>query len=759
MEQAMLMRLAAASVLGVCGACLMAGGLAVAQGVPQGAPPATEKRPVTDTYHGVKVVDDYRWLENWDDPQVKAWSEAQNGYARAYLDGLPDMPKIKARVSEIMTAPSVRHSDLRMAGKRLLAMRRESSRQQPMLVSFDEAGAMFDGGKAVEPRIVLDPAALKGEGGGGPGGGGAAIDWYRPSPDGELVAVSVSRGGSESGDVRVLRVASGEQVGEIVPRAHGGTAGGSLAWTPDSKGFYYTRYPRAGERPAEDMDFYTQVYFHALGTDSKTDRYEVGKDFPKIAEIELDCADGGTLLASVQNGDGGEFIHLVRDAATGQWTQFTEYTDRVVQAVLGGGDHAVYMVSRKDAPRGKLLRLALPAPGTGEPKLEAAKVIVPEQADTLVSEFMDASNLLVTPKAIYAAYQLGGPSEVRVFDHAGREMHKPDQPAVAAAGGLAAIGGDRTVFSVTSFVQPVTWYVYDAGSEGGARVSTVEALSTRSPVDFSGYETVRETATSKDGTKVPVNIVRKRGMTLDGTAPCVVSGYGGYGVNEEPRFVPADMALLEQGFVLAVANIRGGGEFGEAWHLGGNLAKKQNVFDDFAAACGHMVERKYTNPKRLAIEGGSNGGLLMGAELTQHPEMFKAVVSHVGIYDMLRVELSSNGAFNIPEFGTVKDEGLFKAMYAYSPLHNVKDGTAYPATLFLTGANDPRVDPMQSRKFTARLQAAVAGTAGAGPILLRTSGDTGHGMGTPLNERIAQNADVDAFLMKQLGVEWKAVGR
>jgi prolyl oligopeptidase len=274
-------------------------------------------------------------------------------------------------------------------------------------------------------------------------------------------------------------------------------------------------------------------------------------------------------------------------------------------------------------------------------------------------------------------------------------------------------------------------------------------------VDFSAYEAVREMATSRDGTKVPVNIVRRRGLELTGENPCVVSGYGGYGVNIEPHFVPQDLVLLEQGFVLATANIRGGGEFGEAWHLAGNLESKQNVFDDFAAACTHMVQRKYTSPKKLAIEGGSNGGLLMGAAMTQHPDLAACVVSHVGIYDMLRVELSPNGAFNIPEFGTVKNERQFRAMYAYSPLHNVKDGTAYPATLFLTGANDPRVDPMQSRKMIARLQAAIAGVNDAGPILLRTSGDTGHGIGTPLDERIAQAADVDAFVMKALGMAWR----
>jgi prolyl oligopeptidase len=253
-----------------------------------------------------------------------------------------------------------------------------------------------------------------------------------------------------------------------------------------------------------------------------------------------------------------------------------------------------------------------------------------------------------------------------------------------------------------------------------------------------------------------VNIILKKGTKLDGSNPCLVSGYGGFGINTEPRFRSGSMVLLEQGFVLAIANIRGGGEFGDEWHHQGNLTHKQNCFDDFAAACRHMIDAGYTSPSRLAIEGGSNGGLLMGAALTQHPDLMRAVISHVGIYDMLRVELSSNGAFNITEYGTVKDPDQFKALYAYSPYHNVKDGTPYPAVLFLTGANDPRVDPMQSRKMTARLQAATAGDPAKSPILLRTSMDSGHGGGTPLSEQIAQTVDGDAFLFRMLEVPYKA---
>ena len=283
-------------------------------------------------------------------------------------------------------------------------------------------------------------------------------------------------------------------------------------------------------------------------------------------------------------------------------------------------------------------------------------------------------------------------------------------------------------------------------------VSAGSPLSSTSPADFSGVEVRRELASSADGTQVPVNILVPAGIELDGSHPCLVTGYGGFGVSLTPYQRATWSILLRNGFVLAVANLRGGSELGDAWHEAGRLTHKQNVFDDFDAVLRHMIDRGYTSPEHLAIEGGSNGGLLMGAALVQHPERVRAVVSHVGIYDMLRVELSSNGAFNVVEYGTVQDPEQFAALLAYSPYHNVKDDTAYPAVLMMTGANDPRVDPMQSRKMTARLQAA---TSADGPILLRTSANTGHGGGTPLAARVEQTVDGYAFLFDRLGVEAK----
>jgi prolyl oligopeptidase len=695
----------------------------------EGGPPATKKQPVSDTYHGVTVTDDYRWLEDWNNKDVKAWSEAQNAYARSVLDKLPGVETLRKQLTKIMTAKTTSHSGFYYRGGQLFAMRRRPPKQQPFLVVLP---AVDQPDKA---RVLVDPGEIDSK-------GTTAIDWYVPSSDGKLVAVSLYKNGTETGDVHVYDTMTAKEVYEVVPRVNGGTAGGDLAWAPDDKGFYYTRYPREKEKPPEDIDFYQQVYFHVLGTPTEKDRYEMGKDLPRIAEIKLEADDAtGRVLATVQNGDGGEFAFFLREP-DGRWRQFSTFKDKLVQGALGRHDD-LFVVSLEGAPRGKLLRMSVK-------DLDAAKakVIVREGEDTIVTDFPGFSSrqtVLPTASRLYVTYQLGGPTEIRCFDFDGKKLDAPRQLGIGTVGGLTSLKGDDILFARSSYVEPRNVYEYRAELKEARKLP----LTTPPPVDLSDVEVVREFATSKDGTKVPVNIMIPKGVKRDGTNPCLATGYGGYGINLVPGFVPERRILFDHGFVVAVANLRGGGEYGEAWHKAGNLTNKQNVFDDFAAVLKHLIDRKYTSPEHLAIEGGSNGGLLMGATLTQHPELMKAVVSHVGIYDMLRVELSPNGAFNVPEFGTVKDEKQFKAMYAYSPFHHVKDGTKYPAVLFLTGANDPRVDPMQSRKMTARLQAAGA------RVLLRTSASSGHGLDTSLSERVEEYVDVYAFLFAELGVKVK----
>jgi len=367
---------------------------------------------------------------------------------------------------------------------------------------------------------------------------------------------------------------------------------------------------------------------------------------------------------------------------------------------------------------------------------------VPESETAIVGMVAGDSRL-------YLQEIVGGPSQLRIFNAtSGRLRGLVPIPPVASIGGLVRTTGNELLIQTQSFTEAGRWWRLDPMR--GDLVPT--ALRLRSPADYSDTEVRREFAVSKDGTRVPINILMRKGTRLDGSSPCLLTGYGGYGISQTPVFSSSRRLWLEQGGIFVVANIRGGGEYGDAWHRAGNLTRKQNVFDDFAACAQYLIDHQYTRRERLAIQGGSNGGLLMGAMITQHPELFRAVVSSVGLYDMLRVELTPNGEFNVTEFGTVKNPEQFKALFDYSPYHHVVDGTRYPATLMLTGANDPRVDPWQSRKMIARLQAA---SASEGPILLRTSGDTGHGGGTPRNARNEQLADIYAFLFKVLGMSYR----
>jgi prolyl oligopeptidase len=683
-------------------------------------PPAAAKRPVTDTYQGVQVVDDYRWLEKADDAEVLKWTMDQSQYARAFLDPLPGRDAIKARLQALRAGASVDYFYFVRRGDKQFAWKRDPAKEQPLLVilpSVDDPASA---------RVVLDPNQLDAS-------GKTTMDWYVPTLDGKKVAVSISKGGSESGDVHVYDTATGKEIGEVIPHVNGGTAGGSLAWNRDGSGFFYTRYPKPGERAPEDMSFYQQVYFHKVGTQEKDDTYSIGKDFPRIAEVELATSDDGKeVIATVENGDGGEFMHFLHDGKA--WKQITKLEDKVTLAGFGR-DGRIYVLSKKDAPRGKILRL--PAKGAD---LAKAEVLVPESQATIRS-------FTTTKTKLYVVDLLGGPSKIRLFDLAGKPQPEVPIPPVATVGQIARLGGDDVLIRAETFLDPPAWYRF-----AGKGAVTKSKLFTTSAADFSGVEVTRETCKSKDGTEVPISVLKKKGLTLDGTAPAFLTGYGGYDISMEPYFDPPMLVWLEQGGVYAIANLRGGGEFGEAWHRAGMLANKQNVFDDFAACAQHLIGARYTSPAKLAAMGGSNGGLLMGAMITQHPDLFRAVISAVGIYDMLRSEAWPNGAFNVTEFGSVKDPALFKAMYAYSPYHHVTDGTAYPSVLFTTGLNDPRVDPSQSRKMAARLQAAGS----KNPVLLYARTDAGH-IGSSESDLVAEWADFYAFLFHELGVEYHPV--
>ncbi len=709
------------------------------------------RRPVVREYFGTKVSDDYEWLEDPKTPEVGAFNDAQNAYARGFLDALPERAPVRARVAQLLGATSPDYREVRAAPGSLFVLVVQPPKQQAVLVM------RADSAEASTEKVVLDPNVLDPS-------GKTTIDMFVPSPDKKLVAISLSKGGSESGDVHLYDIATGKEQGDVITRAYGGTAGGSLAWNADGNGFFYTRYPRAGERPEADLGFYQQLYLHKVGTPEAKDVYVLGKDLPRIAEIEVERSDEGkSVLVHVQNGDGGEWAHhVIRGGATGaqDGTRLASFTDELISTTFAP-DGKIYGISRKGAPRGKVVVFAPPYDKPSE--LAAA------ESDGVLE------NIVVTRTALYVVELVSGPSRMRRIplgvkpEALARDAAKlkknnpaPGAPTTIAPGarGLAAAElpvppvsnvsgalrvGDDLLVRIESFVDPPAWYRYRASEHRFVKTSMAKAAV----ADMSDVEVQRETCTSKDGTKVPMSILRRKGTKLDGTNPTLLYAYGGYSISLKPHIWKWQAPWLEQHGAIAIANLRGGGELGAAWHDAGKLTKKQNVFDDFAACAKALGDLGYATPDHLAAHGRSNGGLLMGAELVQHPEMFRAVVSGVGIYDMLRWELAPNGAFNVTEFGTVKDEAQFHAMHAYSPFHNVKDGVAYPAVLFMTGANDPRVDAFHSRKMTARLQAATSSTR---PILLRASADVGHGMGTPLSADVEETTDMLAFLFHELGV-------
>jgi len=683
------------------------------------ASPETPKKPVSTKYQEVTVEDPYQWLEQDNDPQVKAWSGAQNQRTRQYLDRLPDRAAIEKQLTEWYAKTSPSYSSLVSRPGILFAMKFQPPKQQQLLVTLTSADDLKS------EKVVLDPNVLDPK-------GTTAIDWFVPSLDGKHVAVSLSKGGSEDGPLHFYETATSKALPDRIAHVQYPTAGGSAAWNADGTGVYYTRFPRKGERPDADLNFYQQVYFHKIGTPDSEDTYSIGKDFPRIAEIALEAArDGKYVLATVANGDGGDFAHYLL-APDGTWKQITQFSDEIKIAHLGR-DNALYLVSRAGAPRGKILRLPLDVP-----ELKNAAEIV-AAGDAVIERIVPTSD------ALFVGDLLGGPSQIRRFDLNGKNETIIPLPQISAVQEMLALEDGSLLFRDISYTEPAAWF--NCPNQKTEPVKT--ALRSTSPVSFADIEVHREFATSKDGTKIPLNILFRKDTKRNGQNPTLLYGYGGYGISMSPNFDFTRRLWFDRGGIYVVANIRGGGEFGEGWHKAGNLTKKQNVFDDFAAAAEYLIKENYTRPEKLAIMGASNGGLLMGAMITQHPDLFRTAVSSVGIYDMLRVELAPNGAFNVTEFGTVKDPEQFKALYGYSPYHHVVDGTKYPSVLMMTGANDGRVAPYHSRKMTARLLAA---NKSENRILLRTSTSAGHGIGTALSERIKQLADIYAFLFAQLGI-------
>lgn len=699
--------------------------VAAAQTASSPVPPATPKRPVVDTYYDVRVTDNYRWLEDGSSPEVRQWVAEQNGFTAALMDKLPQRDPILAYLKQRMNAGHTLYHVFQVRNGRLFALRSDPGQAGPKLVIFRSPED-----KASE-RPILDTTTFQ-------PGKVFQVDWYSISPDGKLAGMALSTGGSEDASLYVIDIATGKQVGDTVPRINFATGGGSMAWNADSSGFWYTRYPQGSERPADDMNFYQQVYFHKLGTPASEDRYVLGKDFPRIAETVLTLSpDSSHVLITVANGDGGEYEEFVL-GPDGTPQQMTHFSDKISMAVFGT-DNSLWLLSHKNSDKGELWHL--PA---GDSRLADAKLVVKATDASIEGDGADPGYIFVASSKLYATVINGGPEEIRAYTLDGTRLPDVPLPKVASVTALVPDGSDAFLFFAQTFTTPAQSYRYDG---------KITALPFRqeTDVDLSDIAVERAFATSKDGTRVPMTILMPKGTKLDGTNPALITGYGGYDISTTPRFY-GDRLWFDHGGIVAITNIRGGGEYGESWHMGGNLTHKQNVFDDFAACAEYLVSHHYTSPEHLAAEGGSNGGLLMGAEITQHPNLFRAVVSYVGIYDMLRTELDPNGTFNITEYGTVKVPEQFRALYAYSPYHHVVAGTNYPAVLMITGDNDHRVNPAHSRRMTAELQAA---TSSGLPILLLTNANAGHGISTNVNEALLEEADAMAFVFAELGIAMK----
>lgn len=686
--------------------------------------PATPKRPVVDTYFGIQVTDNYRWLENGASPEVKQWVAAEDAHTAAWMDKLPQRNAILAYLRQRMHDEHTVYTSFEVRQGRLFALRYDPGKAGPSLVTFTSPEAMSS------ERTILDTTTFV-------PGKVFQVDWYSVSPDGGRVGLALSTGGSEDGSLFVVDTATGRPIGETVPRVQFATGGGAMAWNADGTGFYYTRYPQGNERPAADRNFYQQVYFHQMGTEPASDLYVLGRDFPRIAETTFIAApDFRQTIVNVANGDGGDYESYLLDAQ-GTPHAITSFADKI-DLVTFGPDDSLWLLSHKNSDRGELWHL--PA---GDLRVADAKLVVAAGDASLEGSGYDPNRVFVASDKVYVTVINGGPEEIRAYTLSGRRLPSVAVPPVASVGSLVRDGSNAFLFSAETYTAPEQWYRYDGqGTPQTLPFHTVEGVS------LADIDVQRVLATSRDGTRVPMTILMRKGTPLDGTHPALITGYGGFDISLSPSFAGSRF-WFDHGGILAIANLRGGGEYGEAWHKAGSLTHKQNVFDDFAACAQYLVDHHYTSPAHLAAEGGSNGGLLMGAMISQHPHLFRAVLTYVGIYDMLRTELDPNGTFNVTEYGTVKNPEQFKALYAYSPYQHVTPGTAYPAVLLITGDNDHRVNPAHSRKMTAILQADS--TSGR-PILLLTNANAGHGISTNVDEALLEEADAQAFLFEELGM-------
>jgi prolyl oligopeptidase len=684
--------------------------------------PATRTVDVVDDYHGTKVADPYRWLEDLDSPEVAEWVKAENAVTTPYLAALPGRDALDARITALYNFP--RTSAPFWEGGRWFYTRNTGLQKQDVWYSR----ATLDG----EEKLLLDPNQLSPD-------GSTALAGVFPAPDGKHYAYGLSEGGSDWVTVHVRDFATGKDTADVVKWVKFGDP----AWTKDGQGFFYSRFPEppAGKQLEAKLEHQT-LYYHRLGTDQSADLkiYE-RPDHPtwfifggtdETGRYLFVLTSQGTDKNEVYLADLGDPHHpdlsaAMRPVVTGQDANYIP---------LGVEDGKVFLQVDKDAPRRKIVAAPVATPETSH-----WTTVVPESAMPIESASLVAGHIGVLTLEDVA-------SVVKLYSLDGRPTRDVAMPGLGSASGLIGRFDRPEMFYVfTTPLQPTTVYGYDAKS-GTSQPFNPPPLT----FDPAKFTTERVFYTSKDGTRVPMFLTFRRDLVKDGRNPTMLYAYGGFSISSRPRFRPDVIAWIEQGGVYALACIRGGGEYGEAWHKAGQFEKKQNVFDDFIAAAEYLVREKYTSPARLAINGGSNGGLLVGAVMTQRPELFAAAVPQVGVMDMLRYDRFTGGAAWAMEYGASSDPKAFVYLRAYSPLQNIKAGTCYPATLATTADHDDRVVPSHSFKFVAAMQAVQSRAPGCTrPVLIRVETQASHGY-RPLDKRIAELADIWAFTARQTGL-------
>lgn len=674
--------------------------------------PVAPRGDTVDVYHGTRVADPFRVLEDASDPATIAWVEAQNRLTREYMDSKPVRDEIKARLTQLIDY--ARMGTPSKEANRYFYSRNSGLQNQSVIY-------MREGLNGAE-QLVIDPNKLSAD-------GTLALSGYSVSDDGKLFAYALSQSGSDYRKIYIRNLETGENYPETLEWLKFTTP----VWTPDSKGFYYNRLPVPGSVPPGDEHYFPKLYYHRLGTPQSEDVYVY--DNPAIREITFGSQvsdDGRWLIVTQSKGTAPESEVLARDLTkkSTEWKKLytgfdaSYYPDEVV------GDELLIFTD-KDAPRGKIIAKNLVT--------HAERTIVPESSDVL-SWFSTANGKLVTH------YLKNASSSLRVFDLRGSMLREVQLPGIGSIAGFSSKPRDPEVFfGFQSYVYPPAIFRYDVDTN---ELSEFHRASVS--VDPLQYETKQVWFPSKDGTRVSMFISHKKGLKLDGTNPTMLYGYGGFNSNLTPNFSAFNYVFMERGGVYAVANLRGGSEYGEEWHRAGMLDRKQNVFDDFIAAAEALIREGYTKPSKLAIRGGSNGGLLTAVVENQRPDLFGAVITQVPVADMLRYHLFTVGRFWIPEYGSSENPDQFRYLYAYSPLHNVKKGTKYPATLITTADTDDRVAPGHAKKLAATMQEAQGGTE---PILIRIETKAGHGAGKPVSKQIDEQADMWTFVFHELGVQ------